>query len=135
MSHVTALSLPRLNLGLKVESGAQGLFGSASPLSLGAFSNAARHWNWTQEKVIASRKPLFHGRGVIDVLDWYCSWIAASGIDLLSVRQNEKKTAHGYRFLIYSPDHCKATDFPAREFHCTRELRPSGHKFGDKFIP
>jgi len=50
------------------------------------------------------------------------------------VRQNKKKTAHGDRFLIHSPDRCKAMCFPALDFHFVLELSPSSHKFGYEFI-
>ena len=77
---------------------------------------------------------MFHERGVIDVLDWCCSGIAAGGIALLSVRQNEKKAAHGYRFLIHPFDHHKAMGFPAIELHSIVELMPPSLKLGHGFF-
>jgi hypothetical protein len=86
------------------------------------------------KKIIASREVLFHERGVIDVLDWCCSGIAGGGIALLSARQNEKKAAHGYRFLTHPSDHHKGMSFPVIEFHFMLELRPSSHKLGHEFF-
>jgi len=86
-------------------------------------------------KKLASWETIFHMRGVVDVLDWSCSWVDLGGIGLLPAPQNEKETAYRNRFLIHSHDQRKAMGFPALEFRLVLELSSSSHKLVMNLVP